>query len=352
MSSLNGDLMSEILGRVDGITLANAACVSSEFLSIARQENMWEEACSNLWPSTVNTDVKQLINSSLGGFRNFYANCFPCIAYETSEKDFNCSEMKKICDDSLELHSCDPSDFVSLVDVWYMDKIVYSKILWGIPNASNVEDWFCNRPFRVDFIDFWDLENEDSTNGDGFPTVVSFDKEMGEDIISGQLMDKFKLSWIVINRRTGEAANLSSWRPLIGQMYSDADFLMRFGSLLPAQNILPFKDVQCILAISIRLSDDNGDMKISELSMQFEDMMGGRVNGRNSLAILERALSCRKSKEHQRIFQSYQKYLSQQRKMKEAMLRNEGVLDTLCILSGIVSFVSFCCLIYRMICAI
>ncbi|GLJ38803.1 hypothetical protein SUGI_0790970, partial [Cryptomeria japonica] len=140
---------------------------------------------------------------------------------------FNCSEIKKICDDNLELHSCDPSDFVSLVDVWYMDKIIYSKILWGIPNASNVEDWFCNRPFRVDFI-------EDSTNGDGSPTVVSFDKEMGEDIIWGQLIDKFKLSWIVINRRTGEATNLSSWRPLNGQMYFDGDFLMGFGSLLPA----------------------------------------------------------------------------------------------------------------------
>ncbi|GLJ25686.1 hypothetical protein SUGI_0492090 [Cryptomeria japonica] len=229
-----------------------------------------------------------------------------------------------------------------------MDKIVYSKILWGIPNASNVEDWFCNRPLRVDFVHFWDLENEDSTNGDGFPTVVSFDKEMGEDIISGQLMDNFKLSWIVINRRTGEAGNLSSWRPLNVQMYSDADFLMRFGSLFPAQNILPCKDVKGILSISIRLSDDHGDMKISELSIQLEDMMGARVNGRNSLLILERALSCRKSKEHHRIFQSYQKYLSHQRKMKEAMLRKEGVLDTLYILSGIVSFVSFCCLIYRM----
>ncbi|GLJ55212.1 hypothetical protein SUGI_1184710 [Cryptomeria japonica] len=351
--SLNGDLLSEILGRVDGITLANAGCVSSEFRSIARQENMWEEACSNLWPSTVDTDVKQLISSSLGGFRNFYANCFPCIAYESSEKDFNCSEMKKICDDSLELHSCDPSDFVSLVDVWYMDKIVYSKILWGIPNACNVEDWFCNRPFRVDFVDFWDLDNEDPTTEDGFPTVVSFDKVRMEDKSWGKLMENFRLTWILINRRTGEAANLSSWRPLLGEMFSDTDFFMQFGSLLPAQNILPFKDVQCIIAIKIRLSKDyHGNMKITELGMQVEDMMGGRVNGRNSLVILERALSCRKSKEHHQIFQSYQKYLSQQRKLKEAMVRNEGVLDTLCTLSAIVSFLSFCYLIFRMICAI
>ncbi|GLJ55213.1 hypothetical protein SUGI_1184730 [Cryptomeria japonica] len=351
--SLNGDLISEILERVDGITLANAGCVSSEFRSIARQENMWEEACSNLWPSTVDTDIKQLISSSLGGFRNFYANCFPSIVYESNEKDFNYSEMKKICYDSLELHTCDPSDFVSLVDVWYMEKTVYSKILWGIPNASNVEDWFCNRPFRVDSIDFWDLGNEDPITEDGFPTGVSFDKVRMEDKIWGQLMENFKLSWIVINKRTGEAANLSSWRPLLGEMYSDADFLMQSGSLLPAQNILPYKDVQCILAIKIRLSEnDHGSMKITELGMQLEDMMGARVNGRNSLLIVERALGCRKSIDHHQIFKSYQKYLSQQRKLTEAMVRNEGVLDTLCTLSAIVSFVSFCYLIFRMICAI
>lgn len=340
--SLNGDLISEILGRVDSITLANAGCVSSEFRAIARQENMWEEACLNLWPSTVDTDVKHLISSSLGGFRNFYANCFPSIAYESSEKDFNCSEMKRICDDSLELHTV-PSDFASLVDVWYMDKVVYSKVLWGIPNASDFEDWFCNCPFRIDLIDYWDFENEDPTNGDGFPTVVSVDKEMREDKFWGQVMENFKLSWIVINRRTGEAANLSSWRPLLGQRHSDTDFLMRFGSILPAQNILPYKDVQCILAIKIRLSEnDHGSMKITELGMQLEDMMGARVNGRNSLLILERALGCRKSKDHHQIFQSYQRYLTQQSKLREAKVRNEGLLDTLCTLSGIVAFASLC----------
>ncbi|GLJ55211.1 hypothetical protein SUGI_1184700 [Cryptomeria japonica] len=209
--------------------------------------------------------------------------------------------MKEIC----ELHTCVPTDFVSLVDVWYMDKIVFSKILWGIPNASDFEDWFCNRPFRVDFVDFYDLENEDPTNGDMFPTVVSFDKVSMEDKFLGHLIENIRLSWIVINKRAGEAANLSSLRPLLGEMNFDAEFLMRFGSFLPSQNILPHKDVQCILAIRIRLSNnDNGSMKIAELSMQLEDMMGARVNGRNSLLILERALSCRKSKEHHQIFQS------------------------------------------------
>ncbi|GLJ19272.1 hypothetical protein SUGI_0346640 [Cryptomeria japonica] len=90
-------------------------------------------------------------------------------------------------------------------------------------------------------------------------------------------MENIRLSWIVINRRTGHAANLSSWTPLSqkGHWPSDKDFVMCFGSILPAHKILPCKAVQCKLVMKCRLSDgDNIRLKITELSMQWEDIIG------------------------------------------------------------------------------
>ncbi|GLJ55207.1 hypothetical protein SUGI_1184620 [Cryptomeria japonica] len=339
---LNRDLISDILGRVDGRTLANAGCVSSEFWSVARQERIWEEACCSMWPSVEDTDVKKLISSSLGGFRNFYASCFPFVVYGSTLSDSNCRELEKLSDRFVV-----PSDFVSVVDVQYKNKFIYSKVVLGIPAAEDFEGWFCTCPFRVDLLNY----NEDHAITDGLPTIVPLDKQRKGSDFWEQFMENIRLSWIVINRRTGQAANLSSWIPLSGKRDwpSDKDFVMCFGSTLPAHNILPCKTVQCKLVMKCRLSDGgNTSLKITELSMQLEDMMGAHVNGRRSLAILERALECTRSKNHNQILESYQKYLREQSKLREAKMRSEGCLDTLFILGGIVAFAVFCFFAFRL----
>lgn len=331
MKSLNGDLINQILGHVDGTALANAGCVSSEFWSIAREEKIWEELCSNLWPSTMDTDVKQLITSSLGGFRNFYANCFPLIAYESTHRNLPSNLTDSV-----------PRDFVSVVDVAYKNKPIFSKVVCGIPCSHDLEGWFSNCPFRMELIEFSDGVE------DGLPTVIkSLGRVEKDDEVWGQLMKNIRLSWIVINRKTGEAANVSSWSPLAGQRHwvSDKDFVMHFGSILPSHNILPCDFVHCILVMKCRVSDYS--LKMSQLSMQLEDAMGAQVNGRNSLLILDRALCCTKSKNPSRILVSYQQYFSERRKLKEAKMRSEWRLDTLCILSGIVAFNSICYYFFR-----
>ncbi|KAH9317560.1 hypothetical protein KI387_019329, partial [Taxus chinensis] len=200
---LNGDVITQILGRVETITLATAACVSLHFWFVAKQENMWEEACYFLWPSTMDPEIMQLISSSMGGFRKFYASCLPSIAYDESSqsKDSNyCNEMKRLHDVNTGVRS--PSDFLWVVDVQYKNIPIFSKVVWRVPYADKFPGWLSESPFRVDIVN---VEEEDSAE-DGLPTIMSVDKVGIKDgRFWEHLIDNIMLSWIVKNRRTGRS---------------------------------------------------------------------------------------------------------------------------------------------------
>ncbi|KAH9317516.1 hypothetical protein KI387_019285 [Taxus chinensis] len=131
--SLSRDIVAEILKRVDGITLAKSGCCCSDLRSIADEETLWEHLCRSLWPSTGNSMIRRLI-SSLGGFKKFYADCFPLIdvskqpmisSQEDDQKNFSPSSLEDY-DDEVNDDTVSRSDFVSLVDIHYNDKAIYS----------------------------------------------------------------------------------------------------------------------------------------------------------------------------------------------------------------------------------
>ena len=174
--SLNADPICEILKRVDGATLARADCASSLFHSATREEHIWEELCTSLWPSTRNDEVRCLI-SALGGFRKFYSNCFPMVLNTERVSaihrnwDFIKSEEMRSEDYDKELNGISPSDFVSLVDVHYRDKATYSKALRRIPDAADCNGWFYNCPFSIDLLSSFDK----GENGEGQANISSAD---------------------------------------------------------------------------------------------------------------------------------------------------------------------------------
>jgi hypothetical protein len=361
MASLSSDLFYDILRRLDGPTLASAACTCAAFCSISKEERLWENVCSSMWPSTNREDVKSLI-SSIGGFRKFYADCFPLIVNkEVSENQGNnypeypeeWSEAEYYGDmDGFD--SISPSDFVSIVDIRYKDKTICSKVLWGIPNANGFDGWFYNCPFRIDLLTYAarDDENDGEVTlsvSDGLPPVASLERERKDGKLWRELCDGLRLSWIVVNRKIKQAANLASWSPLGGQRHwpTDKDFVLRFGSVLPAKDILPCQVVECILRMKFRVIHTEGEegthttLKLTELSMQLEDMEGAHVNGRNSLLILKEALSCHRSKNYGEVLESCHLYSKVQSELKEEKIRNESRLDRLCILSGIAAFLMF-----------
>ncbi|XP_031263798.1 F-box protein At2g27310-like [Pistacia vera] len=361
LASLSSDLFYDILRRLDGPTLASAACSCAAFCSISKEEKLWENVCSSMWPSTSREDVKNLI-SSIGGFRKFYADCFPLIVNkEVTEYHWNKYleypeewTEAEYYGDMDEFENISPSDFVSVVDIRYKDKPVCSKVLWGIPNANGFNGWFYNCPFRIDLLTFATRDDDSDSEvtlsvSDGLPPISSMEKERKDGKLWKELCDGLRLSWIVVNKKIKQAANLSSWSPLGGQRHwpTDKDFVIRFGSVLPAKDILPCQVVECILIMKFRVIRTEGEgvqttLKLTELSMQLEDMEGAHVNGRNSLLILKEALSCCRSKNYSEVLESCHLYSKVQSEFKEEKMRNESRLDRLCILSGIAAFISFC----------
>lgn len=360
---LSSDLFYDILRRLDGATLARAACASADFSSISKEEALWENVCRSLWPSTNRDDVRSLI-SSIGGFRKFYADCFPLIVNKDvppvqSSADLTYPE-EWIEDyyygDFYESENISPSDFVSIVDVKYKDKPVYSKVIWGIPDSGSYNGWFYNCPFRIDLLTH--PNGDENSNGhvflsisDGLPSVSSIERERKDGKLWRELHDGIKLSWIIVNKRLRQAANVASWSPLGGQRHwpTDRDFFLRFGSILPAKNILPCQVAECILVMKFRVSDvgnrEGGlvpTLKLTELSMQLEDMGGAHVNGWNSLLVLKEALSCHRSKNYSEVLESCHLYLKAQSELKEEKLRNEIWFDSLCIITGIAAFATLC----------
>lgn len=361
-ASLSTDLFYDILRRLDGPTLATAACTCAAFCSISREERLWENVCSSMWPSTNREDVKSLI-ASIGGFRKFYADCFPLIVNkEVSEYHWNKYleypeewTEAEYYGDMDEFETISPSDFVSIVDIRYKDKAICSKVLWGIPNANGFNGWFYNCPFRIDILTTYAARDDDGEGevtlsvSDGLPPIFSMEKERKDGKLWKELRDGLRLSWIVVNKKMKQAANLASWSPLGGQRHwpTDKDFVIRFGSVLPAKDILPCQVVECILSMKFRVvrTEEEGvqtTLKLTELSMQLEDMEGAHVNGRNSLLILKEALSCHRSKNYSEVLESCHLYSKVQSELKEEKMRSEIRLDRLCILSGIAAFITFC----------
>ncbi|CAK7346614.1 unnamed protein product [Dovyalis caffra] len=331
MASLSSDLFYDILRRLDGLTLASAACACAAFCSISKEEKLWENVCSSMWPSTNREDVRSLI-SSIGGFRKFYADCFPFIVNrEVIERQWNDSleypeewTDAEYYGDVDEFESVAPSDFVSIVDIRYKDKTICSKVLWGIPNANEFNGWFYNCPFRIDLLTY--AARDDDSEGevflsvsDGLPPILSMEKERKDGKLWMELWDGLRLN---------------------------KDFVIRFGSVLSAKDILPRQVVECILIMKFRAIHTEGEgvqttLKLTELSMQLEDMEGAHVNGRNSLLILKEALSCDRSKNYSEVLESCHLYSKAQSELKEEKMRNESRLDRLCIVSGIAAFLTF-----------
>ncbi|KAI4365654.1 hypothetical protein MLD38_021620 [Melastoma candidum] len=363
MAFLNNDLCYDILRRLDGQTLASAACACAAFYSISREEKLWENVCASMWPSTNRDDVKSLI-LSIGGFKKFYADCFPLIVNKEFT-EYRRNEYLEYPDEWMEaeyygdideLESTSPSDFVSLVDIRFRDQPICSKVLWGVPNTNGSNLWFYSCPFRVDLLNYSASEEDRDfhqgrgitlSESNGLPSILSMETERKDGKLWQELRDGIRLSWIIVNRKEKQAANFSSWIPLGGQRHwpTDKDFVIRFGSILPARDVLPCQVAECVLVMKFKLTREGSStaLRLKELSMQLEDMEGAHVNGRNSLSILKEALSCRRSRNYGEVLESCRLYSKVQSELKEEKLRNENRIDRLCILSGIAAFATLCC---------
>jgi hypothetical protein len=370
MASLSADLFYDILKRLDGSALARAGCTCADFRAISNEEDLWENACRSLWPSTRRDNIRSLI-VSVGGFRKFYADCFTLIlnkdvpvvqTNETNPFAEEWTESDYYYDDLDELENSLPSDFVSLIDIWYKDRVLYSKVIWGVPNSDGGNGWFYKCPFRIDLFHQSTGINENN-NGEVFlsnisdlPAVPSVEQERKDGKVWRELNDGIKLIWIIVDQKMKRAVNLTSWHPLSGQRHwpTDTDFVLWVGSVLPAKEVLPCQVAECILLMKFRMttmgSEESGEpstLALTELNMQIGDMGGVHLNGCCSLRVLKEALSCPRSRNYDEVLESCNLYLKAQSELKEEKIRNECRFDTFCIVGGITVFAAFCTMCYR-----
>ncbi|XP_057815979.2 F-box protein At3g44326-like [Cryptomeria japonica] len=314
MSSLSNDIVvAEILRRVDGISLAKVGCSSCDFRSIAREEWLWENMCNSLWPSTQKEEVKQLI-SSLGGFRKFYGDCFPLL----KEPDV--------------LVSVSPSDLLSLVDIQYDNKSVYSKVI-AANDMIDYDHWRSSiYPFQVNLL---------CDSDDIFPSIAADFIQSDENSESKTLVMNMRLSWICISTKTKHAVNLSSWRPLQAQKNDwgyDNHFTVRFGSILPAPYTLPLELAECNIVVRCRFTGgylENTNLQISEVSIQLENMMGNRMD---PLLSLHRAVEWRRrSIDHDKVMQVLHELLQIQNDYLVEEKVSTGLMNPLYIMISVVA---------------
>ncbi|KAH7859481.1 hypothetical protein Vadar_001650 [Vaccinium darrowii] len=70
----NMDILIEILKRLDGRSIATAACVCRLWLSIARSDRLWESLCFRHVSPPPPPGIRPVVEA-LGGYRRLYTAC-------------------------------------------------------------------------------------------------------------------------------------------------------------------------------------------------------------------------------------------------------------------------------------
>uniref|UniRef100_A0A7I4C2W6 F-box domain-containing protein n=1 Tax=Physcomitrium patens TaxID=3218 RepID=A0A7I4C2W6_PHYPA len=282
---LSSDLLGEILSRVDALTLAKASCASSEFRRLCASEAFWERLCNLRWPSTKQAAAKDLILQT-GGYRKFCENCHPCLSGTGTATVEHCDYVE---DD---------------------EGITAVAIQTELSSVSSAEG-------------LWKALNENMT-----------------------------VSWILVNKKTGRMVNLASWKPVDGLRHwpCDGDFVLQFGTVIPSTERLRNHAVHCNVAAKVRhfnVGTADGGCKpvigVTEVGMKLENIGGARLNGRESVALLDKVLSCNRTVSFSTVLHSHREFHRNRVAWKTERIRQENQRElTVALISGVGAFLCLC----------
>ncbi|ERN08100.1 hypothetical protein AMTRI_Chr09g37180 [Amborella trichopoda] len=328
---LNQDLLNDIMAHLDGPALASAASSCTHLRAAARDEALWHTLCNATWPSTLDPQVQALVKSTKGGFVKFFADSFPLILNEPTQPDS--------VEHGLSSGSVEAADLVSLVDIFYRGKCIFSKVLWGMSSEEKYPyGFFSEGPFRIDLLNFeGNGGDEEDDNNDEMPLMCLLRKrEKGTASICRKLQKNLRLSWVSVDKR-GErkGVNLSSWEPVViqGHWPSETDFLVRFGSVVargPARFV--------VISVRCRLDRGGACLKMAGISLEVEDSGGSRVWGSEGVMTLAHAASCKRGCDRTRSIEGYASHVRAQRREKERRIKGEWMADWICVGMGISVF--------------
>ncbi|XVE58191.1 hypothetical protein DITRI_Ditri04bG0150600 [Diplodiscus trichospermus] len=354
LNHLSRDLLDEIFVRLDGSTLASAACTCSDLQGLARDQSLWKQLCHSTWPSTALNEARHLISpSAMDGFDKFYADSFPLILHDKDASDF-----------PIKTHIISPSNFASFVDVYYSNKCILSSVLDGIPSAaefsgddetSDLMRWLLNCPFKLVLLDVdYDEGIEDGSelqsanNAYGYnqieaPSIISIEQKGKSPNHCNELVEGLRLSWVLLDKKRGRAVNLSSWKPLLVKKIwtTDGDYTIHFGCIVPVdESVLPQKLAKCLILARCNIAEE-GYLRWKEISMHFEDTTGAYINQGKSLIIMNQALYCLRSNKRHVVDKGYQRFVKQKQEMIRKKKFKETIADWLCLSIEIAIFITF-----------
>lgn len=381
LNDINGDVLGDIMARSDGLTMAAAACACSGLRDAARDQRLWRQLCHSTWPSTALPEAGLLISSAtIGGYDKFYANSFPLIAHGksihfTDPKNFKCPELKT---------QVSASHFASLVDIFYKKDCVFSKVMDGIPQATDANDdkgsecspnvstddcrrWYSNCPFKLELLS---LENDEGTGFEGelgYADNEDEDHDLGHNANdeerrgllamavaengdlrhdhSKELEENLRLSWVLLDKKNGTTVNLSSWKPLLVQRSwpFNGDYVLHSGSIIPVEDsLLHHKLAKCKIIIRCKPTESGGRPNWREISMQIEDITGASVGGSKSLVALNHALDCLRSTNHLEVEKGYRQYEKKQREVMRKKEFQENFIGGFYVSVEVAVFVTLC----------
>ncbi|XVF46964.1 hypothetical protein PTKIN_Ptkin03bG0070700 [Pterospermum kingtungense] len=320
ITTVHSDIIrSHILTRLDGPSLASLACASSQFHALSTEENLWHKVCSSTWPSVNHPRVREIISTFPFGHRSFFSDSFPL----TDSK----SKPLKLDVNALTL----PTELISTVDIYYQDKVVYSKV----EEMETSSSWSLCSPFRVDLLD----------PKDSAPTPIKYFGGSKHDAWLQHLEENLSLSWIVIEPTRKRALNVSSRSAVsVRRHWLTGDVQVRFGTVMEGDGRRGSSRemVECKVVVTCG-GKEGGEMHVREASMVMEDMEGRGLNGKDSLVILGGVMECerRKKRNGNEGKEKYEEFEERKRERKVKRERKERALDLVCITIGLASFITF-----------
>ncbi|XVF10270.1 hypothetical protein REPUB_Repub07fG0168200 [Reevesia pubescens] len=354
LKCLSRDLLADIMVRLDGSTLASAACTCSDIQGIAREQSLWKKLCHSTWPSTALKEAQHLISSStMDDFKRFYADSYPLISHDKDANNFPTQT------------NISPSNFASFLDVYYSDKCILSSVLDGIPMATDfceddettdLKRWLLNCPFKLVLLDV----DHDEGSGDGNELQSANDEYGYNQILAphfmsleqmgkaadhcNELVEGLRLSWVLFDKKRGRAVNLSSWKPMLVKKIwaTGGDYVIQFGCIVPVkESVVPDKLAKCLILARCNIAEKDGYLRWKEISMHFEDTTGAHINGGKSLIIMNQALYCLRSNNRHVVEKGYQQFEGLKQEMIRKKKLKETIADWLCLSIEVAIFMTF-----------
>ncbi|PKI38501.1 probable F-box protein At2g36090 [Punica granatum] len=340
------------MGRLDGPTVASISCTCSGLRDTTLDQELWRRACHSIWPSTSLPGTDSLITD----FKRFYGESYSLIFYR-KKPDWSKEAAEAMRNTVAEIGPWKFQDFTSLVDVYYKRRCILSRASVPVTETGEIshEDktgrardsathtqntWFTNCPFQWDILEF--PQSDNTING-----YTDSDAEHHRNRRT-KLEENLRLSWVLLNKKTGKSVNLSSREPIFSQRswgYHGRDYIVHFGCIIPVdRSLFPQGIVKCTIAVSCSFKDGGQAPVLEEISLHIEDTTGKHLNGKESLIVLNRALLCPRTTNKTKVKEGFSHYEMKKREFMRKIELKERVAITLFASVQVTVLVALVCL--------